>query len=53
MTYVERPIHRPEHANQVCNICGQPSTQTICDACADRVRADALDRKKHEEKPSA
>jgi recombinational DNA repair protein RecR len=50
MTLVERPTHRPEHANEVCNICGKPSPNTICDACADRVRADALDRKKHEEK---
>jgi len=51
MTLVERPTHRHEHAKEVCNICGKPSADTICDACADRVRADALDRKKHEEKP--
>ncbi len=53
MTQVETPIHRPEHAKQVCNICGKPSPSTICDACAERVRAEALDRKKHEEKPSS
>lgn len=50
MTYVDRPIHTPEHAKEVCNLCGKPSPRTICDACADRVRAEALDRKKHEEK---
>jgi hypothetical protein len=53
MTYVENPVHRPEHANQVCNICGKPSAETICGACANLVRADALDRKKHEEKPNS
>ena len=53
MTHVEKPTHRPEHAKQVCNLCGKPSPDTICDACADRVRAEALDRKKHEEKPNS
>jgi hypothetical protein len=53
MTYVDKPAQRPEHANQVCNICGKPWSETICEACADRVRADALDRKKHEEKPNS
>jgi tight adherence protein C len=28
---------------QVCLVCGQPSTKTICDACSDRLRAEALD----------
>jgi hypothetical protein len=50
MTYVDRPIYRPEHAKEVCNLCGKPSPSTICDACADRVRAEVLDRKKHKEK---
>jgi len=53
MTYVEKPTHRPEHANQVCNICGKLSAETICDACTNLLRADALDRKKHEEKPNS
>jgi hypothetical protein len=50
MTYVEKPVQRPQHANQVCNVCGRPSVDTICEACADRIRAEALDHKKHEEK---
>jgi len=53
MTYVEKPTHRPEHAKQVCNICGKPWPGTICDVCADRVRAEALHRKKLEEKPNS
>ena len=50
MTYVDRPTLRSEHAKQVCNLCGKPWLDTICDACADRVRAEALDKKRHEEK---
>ena len=50
MAYVEKATHRPEHAKQVCNICGKPCPDTICDMCANWVRAEALDRKKHEEK---
>jgi hypothetical protein len=37
MICVERAILRPERARQVCNICGKPSPNTICDACADTV----------------
>jgi len=33
-----------------CSICGKPSEKMICDACADKIRADALARKKHAEK---
>jgi len=31
-------------------ICGKPSTRTICSACADKLRGEALERKKKEEK---
>jgi len=31
-------------------VCGKPSTKTICDACADKLRGEALNRKKKEEK---
>jgi len=51
MTYVEKPTQRPEHAKEVCNMCGQPSTDTICEKCSAWLRAEALDRKKHEENP--
>ena len=35
---------------QVCLICGKPSIKTICDACSDKVRGEALNRKKKDEK---
>ncbi len=35
---------------QVCMICGKPSLKTICDACADKLRGEALEKKKKEEK---
>jgi len=31
-------------------VCGKPSTKTICEACADKLRGEALNRKKKEEK---
>lgn len=33
-----------------CNVCGKPSGSTICAKCADRIRAEALARKKREDK---
>ena len=33
----------------VCMICGKASEKTICDACADRLRGEALEKKKKEE----
>lgn len=53
MIYVERPGLRPEHARHVCNICGRQSESTICDECSERLRIDALVRKKHEENGNA
>jgi hypothetical protein len=53
MTNVSKPNLRPEHADKVCNVCGKPSTDTICETCATWLRAEALDRKKHEEKPNS
>jgi recombinational DNA repair protein RecR len=50
MTFVEKPILRKQHAREVCNVCGHPSENTICEACADKVRSEALAAKKHEEK---
>ena len=40
---------RPEHTRHVCNLCGKPSEMTICDECSERLRVEALSRKKHEE----
>lgn len=53
MTYVERPVRRSEHARHVCNVCGKPSEDTICEACSVLVRAAALAIKKHEDKGEA
>ncbi len=50
MTIVEKPVLRKQYAKEVCNVCGKPSHDTICAACADKVRCDALAHKKHEEK---
>ncbi len=36
---------------QLCMICGKPSDKTICDACSERIRGEALNKKKKEEKP--
>ncbi|MFY9585813.1 MAG: hypothetical protein WAR21_15110 [Candidatus Acidiferrales bacterium] len=35
---------------QVCMICGKPSTKLICDACSDKLRGEALDKKKKDQK---
>ncbi len=35
----------------VCMLCGKPSDKTICDACANRLRGEALEKKKKEENP--
>jgi recombinational DNA repair protein RecR len=35
---------------QVCMMCAKPSAKNICDACADRLRGEALEKKKNEEK---
>jgi hypothetical protein len=39
-----------EKKKQICMICGKPSAKTICDACSERVRGEALNKKKKEEK---
>ena len=55
MKAVPREQHDPESENQhhVCNMCGKPAEVTICDECAERVRIEALGRKKHEEQGDA
>jgi hypothetical protein len=39
----------PRHVGHVCNICGKTSEDTICEGCSERIRIEALARKKHEE----
>ena len=43
----------PGRARHVCNMCGKPSDITICDECSERLRMEALARKKHEEQGDA
>lgn len=49
----EHPDPASAPAHHVCNVCGNQSEQTICDACAERLRIEALNRKKHEEQGDA
>lgn len=34
----------------VCSVCGKPSDATICHACEDRIRGEALEKKKDVDK---
>jgi hypothetical protein len=36
-----------------CLICGKPSAKKICEACAERLQGEALEKKKKEENPQA
>ena len=49
----EQSDPRQEHARHVCNVCGEPSEITICDQCSERLRVEALSRKKDEEQGDA
>jgi hypothetical protein len=40
-----------EQKKKLCMICAQPSEKTICDACSEQLRGEALNKKKKEEKP--
>ena len=40
-----------ETKQRLCMICAKPSEKSICDTCSDRVRGEALDKKKKIEKP--
>lgn len=35
---------------QVCMLCGKPSTKGICQTCSEKLRGEALDKKKKQEK---
>jgi len=41
---------RAEHTWSFCEVCGKPSQVPICGGCADRIRAEAVARKKREDK---
>ena len=49
----ERPDTHPVDVHHVCNVCGATSEKTICDQCSERLRIEALSRKKHEEQGDA
>lgn len=38
---------------QTCMLCGKPSGETICHACADKVQGEAVNKKKREYKGTA
>ena len=48
-------LHGPgsQRSRHICYVCGKPSDQGICDACAMKIHLDALARKTHEENGNA
>jgi hypothetical protein len=46
-------VSRPKTSRHICNVCGKPSEETICDPCAMKIHLDALARKTHEENGNA
>jgi recombinational DNA repair protein RecR len=42
--------NKSQKARPVCEVCGKSSTSPICQACADKIRAEAVARKKREDK---
>jgi nucleotide-binding universal stress UspA family protein len=46
----QQTLTEPKRRKRVCNICGKPSGNSICPTCADKIRAEALARKKREDK---
>lgn len=47
---VSASVHRKASAWSFCQVCGKPSQVPICGGCADRIRAEAVARKKREDK---
>jgi hypothetical protein len=41
---------KPQESRIVCEVCGKPAVAPICPACADRIRAEAVARKRREDK---
>lgn len=39
-----------EQKEKRCNICGKKSLETICDACKDKIQAEAFYKKRKKEK---
>ena len=50
---IERSPVATQKTKCICNVCGKPSKDTICETCSQRLRMEALVRKKHEEQGNA
>jgi hypothetical protein len=46
----QKPPARPAENGRLCAICAEPSETMICGSCADKIGADALEKKRWEEK---
>jgi hypothetical protein len=42
--------HGETSARSFCEVCGKPSQVPICGGCADKIRAEAMARKRREDK---
>ena len=47
---VQSPQKKTAKHEEICAVCGKPSRETICHACADKVQAEAVSRKKRQNK---
>lgn len=43
-------LKKEQKARPVCEVCGKPAVAPICPACSDKIRAQAVARKKREDK---
>lgn len=43
-------VMQPQRRTRVCNVCGKPYSSNICPTCADRIRAEAIARKKRKDR---
>jgi nucleotide-binding universal stress UspA family protein len=43
-------VTQPKRRTRVCNVCGKPYSSSICPTCADKIRAEAIARKKRKDK---
>lgn len=50
---LEPAAARRRPTEQICKSCGKPSEGTICEQCSERIRIEALARKKREEQGNA
>lgn len=53
MAKVELPFLRRQYDGKVCEVCGMPSGELICESCRIRIRAEALSLKKRKDKGEA